>query len=168
MGRGSNGISIAIKRIVMKKLLIIIAVLFISTDIYAVELLVKRQANYTHADPVKNEAGVAQRGDITAIKPDGWPWGKQEHPMTQDRWAVPRFFIIKIPGVTVAQAQKYTKPRMDDVDPEKIKTNRLWKIEADSLPEWAKTSIKNRGEVSATWNQIRAYIRNKETGLTEE
>lgn len=160
---------LAVKKILAFLLLSVFLFIF-NSNLFAVELLIKRQANYTHDDPVKNEAGVAQRGDIVVVKPDGWSWGIEEHPLTATRFSPPRFFIVKIPGITVAQAKKYIQSRVDsfasDGDPI-IKTFRLWKIEADSVPQWVKDSIKNTGEVTVTWNQIRNYIRNKKTGATE-
>ena len=40
------------------------------------EILIKVKT-YTHADPVKDRAGVHKKGDIIAIKPDGW----SDHPI---------------------------------------------------------------------------------------
>lgn len=167
MARNSDGDPITVMR---KSSILIVFILFFSTDSFAVELLVKRQANYTHSDSVKNEAGVSQRGDIVVVKPDGWSWGREEHPMTATRFNPTRFFIVKIPGITVAQAKKYVQHRVDsyDVDGDPItKTYRLWKIEADTVPQWVKDSIQNTGEVTVTWNQIKGYIKNKKTGGTE-
>lgn len=155
----------------MRKLsILIILILFINAEVLAVELLVKRQANYTHSDPVKNEAGVSQRGDMIVAMPDGWAWGREEHPLTAIRFNPPRFFIVKIPGITVAQAKKYLQPRVDSFDSEGYpitKTSRLWKFEVDSVPQWIKDDIKNNGEVTVAWNQIKGYIKNKKTGATE-
>jgi len=149
----------------MKKLIIVFILLF-STDLFAVELLVKRQANYTHSNPDKDRAGVYKRGDVIVAMPDGHGWGIEEHPLTTT-YSPPRSFIVKIPGITVAQANKYLRPEVDDVDPSKIKTRRLWKIEADLVPQWVKTSIATTGEVTVTWNQIKTFIKNKKTGDTE-
>lgn len=154
----------------MKTFIIILNILLFSTNSLAVELLVKRQANYTHFDPVKNEAGVSQRGDMIVAMPDGWVWGREEHPLTAIRFNPSRFFIVKIPGITVAQAKKYLQPRVDSFDSEGYpitKTSRLWEFEVDSVPQWVKDDIKNNGEVTVTWNQIKSYIKNKKTGATE-
>ncbi len=134
-----------------------------------VELLIKRQANYTHSDPVKNKRGVYQRGDIVVVMPDGHPWGIEEHPLTTT-YNPPKFFIVKIPGITVAQAQKYLHPETDGVDAEGDPipvTRRLWRIRADDVPQWVKNEIQNNGEVTVTWNQIKTFIRNKKTGQDE-
>lgn len=45
------------------------------------------------------------RGEIIVIKPDGWEWGRKERP--------PSYIIVKVPGVTVAQAVKYTQGLID-------------------------------------------------------
>lgn len=150
----------------MIKLIIILSILFFCTNLFAVELLVKRQANYVNSDPVKNEAGVYQRGDIVVIMSDGHSWGKEEHPLTTT-YTPPKFFIVRVLDKTVEQAQKYLASRFNDIDPDMLKTRRLYQLLADDVPQWVKNSIQATGEVTVTWSQIKNFIRNKKTGQTE-
>lgn len=39
------------------------------------------------------------RGDIVVVKPDNWSWGSEEKP--------PKFGLIKVPGMTVEEAQQW-------------------------------------------------------------
>jgi len=43
-----------------------------------------------------------RKGDIIAIRPDGWKWGREE--------CLPRFIIFKVPGVDVKDFEAYTRP----------------------------------------------------------
>ena len=43
--------------------------------------------------------GRSQIGDIIVVKPDGWGWGKRER--------LPNYIVIKIPGLSIEDAQKY-------------------------------------------------------------
>jgi len=63
-------------------------------------LIALNPTNYTHPDPRKDKAGVYKKGDIVIIKPDGWPWGREE--------GLPKFLIVKLPGVTVDELAAYT------------------------------------------------------------
>ena len=51
-----------------------------------------------------------QLGDIVVIKPDGWVWGNEEN--------LPRYIVIKAPGVSVETVEHLTQPLMDNTDPE--------------------------------------------------
>jgi hypothetical protein len=150
----------------MKRLIFLIFIFAFCAESYGVELIIKRQANYIHPDPIVNESSIYQRGDVVDIKPDGHLWGKEEHPMTTT-YNPPHFFIVKIPGITVEQARKYIQPRMDDIDTTKVTTRRLFKLLADDVPQWVKNSIQTTGEVTVTWAQIKNFVQNKKTGVTE-
>lgn len=39
------------------------------------------------------------RGDIVVVKPDGWKWGDQER--------LPKFIVVKIPGLSEKDAKMY-------------------------------------------------------------
>ena len=56
------------------------------------ELLV-RVKDKTSNDPRK-DVRLTKRGDVIAVQPDGWPWGKEEVAATFWR-------IVKIPGAAV-------------------------------------------------------------------
>lgn len=131
-----------------------------------VELLVKRQANYINPDPGKHKRSVYERGDIVVAMPDGWGWGKEEHPMTSTESPTP-FFIVKIPGVTVKEAQKYLQPEVDDTNPTIVLSRRLWRINIDDVPSGIKKTILDTGEVTLEFAQIKNFIHNKQTGINE-
>ena len=121
--------------------------------------------NKTHPDATKDERGCYKRGDVVMVKDDGYQWSANE--------GLPLFVIVKIPGRTVAQAEKYCLPyTLDDlggVSPTRIVRRRLHGVEVDaaSLPAWVKTSLRDTGTVTVTFTQIRNYIKNKITGATE-
>ena len=61
-----------------------------------------------------NPASVNARiqiGDIVVIKPNGWEWGREE--------TLPNYYIIKVPNISVEEAEYATQSLMDTTDPEK-------------------------------------------------
>jgi len=52
-----------------------------------------------------------QLGDIVVIKPNGWVWGREE--------TLPNYYIIKVPNISVEEAEYATQSLMDNTDPEK-------------------------------------------------
>lgn len=100
----------------MKPLLTFLILLF-ATQAHPVELLVQAKPFWQRLSDIPE--GTTQdtiawlrdmwhqthRGEIIVIKPDGWTWGRMERP--------PQFIIVKVPGVSVAQAQKYTQGLID-------------------------------------------------------
>ena len=60
------------------------------------ELLVLAKVGYTNPDPVKDRRGCYKKGDIVHVADDGHVWGGKE--------TLPDFVIVKVPGVTLAQA----------------------------------------------------------------
>jgi len=73
---------------------------------------------------LKSHNSRIQLGDIVVIKPDGWVWGKEEN--------LPRYIVIKAPGVAVEDISHLTESLMDttDPDPEKhfVKNKRKYQI----------------------------------------
>jgi hypothetical protein len=59
------------------------------------ELLIKA-ISAAHADPVKDARGCYKQGDVAAIFDNGHEWGAEE--------GLPKFWIIKLPNITVAEA----------------------------------------------------------------
>jgi len=53
----------------------------------------------TNPDPVKDRSGCYKKGDVVFVHEDGEPWGSGEGP--------PKFVIVKVTGVTRAQAEQY-------------------------------------------------------------
>ena len=99
----------------MKILLLLL--FLIAPQVHSVEILVKAQPFWQRNQPIPD--GTLQdsisylrdmwhqthRGEIIVIKPDGFDWGGNERP--------PEYIVVKVPGVTVAQAIKYTQGLID-------------------------------------------------------
>ena len=99
----------------MKTLLLLL--FLIAPQVQSVEILVKAQPFWQRSEAIPE--GTLQdsisylrdmwhqthRGEIIVIKPNGWMWGRKERP--------PEYIIVKVPGVTVAQAIKYTQGLID-------------------------------------------------------
>jgi len=127
------------------------------------ELLVKAQdaPNFSAlvlSDSAKAYAGCYLRGDIVEVRPDGANYGKEE--------GLPKFVVIKIPDLTITQAQKYVAPHLS-ADKQTVLRRRLYSGLLDSVPAAVKLELKATGVVTVTFSQIRNYIKNKKTGLVE-
>ena len=99
----------------MKTLLLLL--FLIVPQVQSVEILVKAQPFWQRSEAIPE--GTTQdtisylrdmwhqthRGEIIVIKPDGFDWGGNERP--------PEYIIVKIPGVTLGQAMKYTQGLID-------------------------------------------------------
>lgn len=59
------------------------------------EILIFNRDNQ-HADPAKDRAGCHKTGDIIAIMPDGWHWGREEL-RPADKGGI--FRLVKVPGI---------------------------------------------------------------------
>ncbi len=68
------------------------------------EILIKA-IDATHPDPEKDRCGCYKMGDPVVVMPDGHVWGNEE--------CLPTFYVFKIPGLSVEQAQKYVEPHME-------------------------------------------------------
>jgi hypothetical protein len=75
---------------------------------FAAEFLVKADANWQDSLPqvavnAMNTSDKAsygaryEKGDIVAIRADGWKWGKEE--------CLPKFVVVKVPGLSVTDAE---------------------------------------------------------------
>jgi hypothetical protein len=118
------------------------------------ELLVKAR-DATHADPAKDKMCWKQ-GQIVAVKPDGHIWGKEE--------GLPRFWIIKIPGMPVEKANQFTQ-RWAEGGTNYART--LWKFNRADFPLAIRNKLASEGAISipgdATWSQLRNVLRNAKT-----
>jgi hypothetical protein len=136
------------------------------------EILIKA-IDYTHSDPDKDRRGSYKKGMPVVIFEDGHLWGAEE--------GLPKFVIIKIPGVSVNTVQKYINPQLDTVADASgnfpIYCRRLWRIRWEDLPTGAKTKLADgeliikagtyNGTYDYTWSQIKTYFRNNQTGIDE-
>lgn len=115
------------------------------------ELLIKATDAF-NADPIKDKAGCYKRGDVVVVMNDGWPWGKSEGP--------PKFVIVKIPGMTVEEAQKYIESEKDAPDSE-VLTRRKFKFHIDGTPSEIKDELETKGIATMTKIQAEDFLREK-------
>ena len=139
------------------------------------ELIVKA-ISVTHADADKDRRGCYKRGYPVAVYPDGTNWGAEE--------CLPKFVIIKIPGVAVDHPTllKYCGMEYDDTPDADgtypVYRRRRWQIRWADLPLAARTRLQDDGELiikvgtyagtyDYTWAQVKGYFRDLKTGLDE-
>ena len=135
------------------------------------EILIKA-VDATNPDATKDRVGCYKRGMPVVVMPDGHPWGTEE--------TLPRFVVIKIPGVPVETIQKYIEPEYEtgpQLDPP-VYRRRKWSLRWTDLPQGVKDKFLTNGFVTIkagayagaydyTWQQVKAYFRNQLTGLDE-
>lgn len=130
------------------------------------ELLVKA-VDYTHSDATEDRRGAYKRGMVVVVKPDGWSWGTEER--------LPKFVVIKIPGIAVSKAEKYIAQQFSAGE---VYRRRLWQVRWADLPAAARTKLATgrltikatdayTGAYDYTWDQIKTYFRNLETNTDE-
>lgn len=134
-------------------------------------LLLIKATSATHllaTDPDKDARGCYKRGDIVDVYRDDQHDGDLvAHPIQ------PPFVLVRITDVTRAQAVRLMQPQTTDalVDGRVVRTvvrKRRHALELDNIPPGPiRNRIGNDRYIEVTWAQIRDYLRNKETGLTE-
>lgn len=115
-----------------------------------------RAVDKTDPDPVKNK-GLGKRGDIIDVCEDNKRYNVPP---------APDYIIIRIPGLTKAECQKYTEPYIvDDV----VEHKRLYRVlvDAATLPAQVKNKITQDRAVEIVWATARNFIQNKVTLATE-
>jgi hypothetical protein len=133
------------------------------------ELLIKA-IDAEHSDPGKNVIGCYKRGDIIAVRPDGFEWGSEERRAPANGG---RAVIVKIPGVTPAQIRNFIRNRWatevdgEDVDEGlgRLRRRRIC-IDMADLPAQVRQTLNQTGEYSTTWAAIRQFVRNKQNNQT--
>lgn len=141
------------------------------------DLLIKA-VDATNADPTKDRRGCYKRGDVVAVKPTGWQWGKEEGPprfvrltLTQvdgvtPVWSVPKGWTPDQPiGEPPADLKKYLQSELDFFyQPTK---RRAWTCLLDSAAAPVTTDLTTKGTSSLTVDVAKALMQNKSTGLTD-
>jgi hypothetical protein len=137
------------------------------------EILVKA-VSAAHSDPAKDRRGCYKAGMPVVVMGDGHGWGTEE--------CLPKFVLIKIPGVSVATVLKYVQPQLEETPDDKgvylPYRRRLWRIRVEDLPQGAKDKLATAGVLTIkagsysgsydyTWAQVKGYFRNLKTGLDE-
>ncbi|MCR4301934.1 MAG: hypothetical protein NUV51_10015 [Sulfuricaulis sp.] len=121
--------------------------------------------NNTHADPIKDARGCYKIGDIVEVLDDS----KHDGDIIKNPIAPP-FYLVRITGVTKAQAEKYMAPY---IDPATVGTEnpvtlrrRQFNVEVASIPSAIRNKLLTDRYVSVSWSQVRNYIRNRMTNAT--
>lgn len=68
------------------------------------EFLIKAQEPWNNDDPEAPDSR-ARLGDIVVVRPDGWPWGREE--------CLPRFVVVKVPTLSVESGEVFVQ-RLED------------------------------------------------------
>jgi len=123
--------------------------------------------NHTHSDPEKQARGCYGIGDIVEVLDDS----KHNGDLVANPIAAP-FYLVRITGVTKAQAEKYMAPHIDPatvgvegVQPVTLR-RRLHNVEVSSIPSAIRNQLLANRYVSVSWSQVRNYIRNRMTNET--
>jgi len=116
------------------------------------EFLVKA-VDSTNRDPIKDQRGCYKRGDVVVVMPDGHKWGKEE--------GLPKFAIIKIPGLSVKDAKEYTASEypLGDLTKKPIRRRR-YRVPLDDLSAAIKSEL-DTGSTTVDKAQITTYIKDK-------
>jgi len=117
------------------------------------ELLIKA-VDATIPDPTKDQRGCYKRGDIVVVMPDGHTWGKEE--------GLPKFVIVKIPGLSVAAVKQYAESEYPLGDrSQKPVRRRRFKVPIDDLPANIKNEALNTGVVTVSKTKVANYVKDK-------
>jgi hypothetical protein len=84
-----------------------------------------------------------KKGHVISVQPDGHTWGKEE--------CLPKFYIVKLPKVSVADVKKYLDPKIDLFSTADVKPTiaiRKYKLDVANLPTLAKTALESDGVLS--------------------
>lgn len=116
----------------------------------------------------EQEPFVYKVGMPVVVMPDGHPWGNAER--------LPLFCRINLPGVPVDKVMKYIEASREG---KRLRRRRVWQFTLDALPATAREKLFTVGELTIkvspsykgfydfTWREIRNYLKNLDTGLTE-
>lgn len=112
--------------------------------------------SHTHPDASKDASGCYKRGDLVVVMEDGHPWGRGE--------GLPTFVRVKIPGVPASRVRRYLA---EDLVTDQFtgqptrRRRRLWRLLVDDVPNAIRRALRDAGEVTVTWEQVRGYVRDK-------
>lgn len=110
--------------------------------------------NNTHPNPEKDRRGCWKRGYPVVVKEDGHPWGVEER--------LPKFVVVKIPGVPAAKAAAFLEAQLvDDAGAPftGIFRRRAWQVAWLALPAGIRNTLQTTGKITVTVAQIRNYLR---------
>jgi hypothetical protein len=104
----------------MKKAFLVLVFLAVCGNAYSAELLIHAKPHWMDSLTEKEVAEMDEAtrqsyearskvGDVIAVRPDGWAWGKEE--------GLPNYVVVKVP-MTVEEAQKYEEQLIETVQNE--------------------------------------------------
>ena len=114
------------------------------------ELLVKA-VDATHGDPAKDARGCYKRGDPVVVMPDGHTWGALE--------GLPKFWVVKVPGATVAQLEQYVEA-LTDAQGATVR-RRAWFGDTTKLSGAVRNQLTNTGTITVTLTQVQNFLTKK-------
>lgn len=79
-------------------------------------------------------------GHVVSVQPDGHKWGKEE--------CLPKFYIVKLPKVSVATVNKFMEAKMDILTGEQPIAIRKYKLDVSSLATALKTALEHDGVIT--------------------
>lgn len=125
--------------------------------------------NKTHPNETKDRQGSYKVGMPVVVEEDNHKWGAKECP--------PTFYLIKIPTIAAYRVRKFVAEQTIDLGQgAELYRRRRWQIRVSDLPQAAINLFQANGEIiiragsysgpyDYTWNQVKNYFRNLETGL---
>jgi hypothetical protein len=111
------------------------------------------------SDTDKATRRAYRRGDVVEVHADGFEWGRNCLSNPDNGRAL---FVLKVPGVTVEQVQKYQGELLDDITLFQH-ARRRYRLVLDELPANLRNQIRDQGFISRTWPQIRGFVEDKKT-----
>lgn len=95
--------------------------------------------NTSNSDEAK-DVFAYKLGHVIDVKPDGHAWGKSE--------CLPKFYLVKLPKVSVENVQKFLDAKMDLVTGTKQIAIRRYKLDVANLPTAIKTALERDGVIT--------------------
>lgn len=107
----------------------------------------------------KDRAGCYKAFDPVVVMPDGHEWGREE--------GLPKFWIVKIPGMAVETARRWIASWMDTTNPEKPTAlqRRLYRLDRTKIPQNILTTLNSTGVISVPLRTAEKFIVNQQTGV---
>ena len=123
-------------------------------------ILLIKDSDAVHADPVKDLRGCYKRGDVVQVFEDGTQCVIPP---------APPFYIVELTGLSKLQAEKYVQSDVDRTDPENpitLRRRRFGLVIAD-IPLAVRQDLQTNRYIKRPWSQVRAFVKDKITGLGE-
>jgi len=95
--------------------------------------------NTSNADSAK-DVFAYKLGHVIDVKPDGHKWGKEE--------CLPKFYLVKLPKVSVADVQKFLEAKMDVSTGTTQIAIRKYKLDVANLSTAIKSVLEKDGVIT--------------------